>query len=96
MPVSEYYLPTLNRYEEEQAQQVRDQRIADMEKRVQDAEQRVLLNDTRQMQYPSLYIIQPSMWYRPPCGIHGAPRRDHPPGPLRSSGGLTGGVSISF
>jgi hypothetical protein len=96
VPVSEYYLPTLKRYEEEQAQQARDQRIADLEKRVQDAEQRVLLNDTRQMQYPSLYIIQPSMWYRPPCGIHGAPRRDHPPGPLRSSGGLTGGVSISF
>jgi hypothetical protein len=97
VPVAEYYLPTLKRYEEEQAQQARDQRIADLEKRVQDAEQRVLMSDTRQMQYPSLYIIQPSMWYRPPCGINGAPRREHPHGPLRSSvGGLTGNVSFSF
>ena len=97
VPVSEYFLPTLKRYEEDQAQQARDQRLADLEKRVLDAEQRVLLNDTRQMQYPSLYIIQPSLWYRPPCGIHGAPRREPPPGPLRSGvGGLTGQMHFSF
>ena len=96
VPVSEYYLPTLKRYEEDQAQQARDQRIADLEKRVQDAEQRVLMNDTRKMQYPSLYIIQPTMWYRPPVGPHGAPHRDQPHIQRNSLGGINGNVSFSF
>ncbi|MCX7008843.1 MAG: hypothetical protein NTY53_16625 [Kiritimatiellaeota bacterium] len=98
VPVGEYYLPALKRYEEEQAHTAQDQRIAALEQRLQEAEQRAMLNDTRRMQYPSLYVIQPSVWYRPPFGIDGAPRREHTHGPQRSSGtsGLTGGVTFSF
>lgn len=96
VPVSEYYLPTLKRYEEDQTQQARDQRIADLEKRVQEAEQRVLMNDTRKMQYPSLYIIQPTMWYRPPVGPRGAPYRDPQHIQRNSFGSINGNVSFSF
>lgn len=92
VPVTGYYLPALKRLEEEQTSQAQEQRIASLEQRVQDAEQRVLMNDTRKMQYPSVYIIQPSVWYRPPCGTEGLPRRDHLHGPQR--GNVTGGVSI--
>ena len=78
--MSEYYLPALKRLETEQARNAQDQRLAVLEQRVQEAEQRALQNDTSKMQYPSVYIIRPSLFYPPmlPCpnNVSRGPTRD--------------------
>ena len=92
--VSQYYLPALKRWEEEQARAVQEQRIAALEQRVQEVEQRAMQNDASKWQYPAYYVMQPPLWY--PSYFPGSSyHHGSPPGPVRSHG-TAGGTSISF
>jgi hypothetical protein len=85
VPVAEYYVPALKRFEAEQARAAQEQRIAALEQRVQDAEQRALQNDTSKWQYPDYYYY-PTAIYTPslygPLGTH---PHEPPHGPTRDA-----------
>lgn len=82
VPVAEYYLPALKRYEESQTIASQAQRIAELEWRVQQAEYKAqtMADDAQRFwQYPPYYIYaqQPFGWYLPGHRTHWTPSREN-------------------